>query len=259
MVKVSVIIPTFNRAAFLKQAINSVLKQTYTHYEIIVVDDGSTDDTQQAALSYGAKVRYIYQENAGPSAARNTGIKAAKGKYVAFLDSDDCFLPHKLEDQMNFLSKYPSCRFLYSYYYNVDMNGNILKIRKHMPYTTREQFQFLLLTRRFTIRTSTVLVEKSVFDEVGYFESAYKYSQDWDMWLRIAHKYFGRCLKKPLVSYRLHPTNRSKKSIKIFHPKIYRDTMLLYGWKIQTLHTLQQKYGNESSKKAISLILEALQ
>ncbi|MCK4819314.1 glycosyltransferase family 2 protein, partial [bacterium] len=104
---VSVIIPTCNRAEYITQAIDSVLAQTYTDYEIIVVDDGSTDNTKEVMEPYMDRIRYIYQENAGVSAARNTGIKAAKGDWVAFLDSDDEWLPGKLAVQIRAVERHP--------------------------------------------------------------------------------------------------------------------------------------------------------
>ena len=107
MAKVSVIIPTYNRAEYVTHAIDSVLAQTYTDYEIIVVDDGSADNTKDVLLPYMDRIRYIYQENAGLSAARNTGIKAAKGDWIAFLDSDDEWLPGKLAVQMRAVERHP--------------------------------------------------------------------------------------------------------------------------------------------------------
>jgi glycosyltransferase involved in cell wall biosynthesis len=107
MIKVSVIIPTYNRAEYVTQAIESVLAQTYTDYEIIVVDDGSTDNTKDVLSPYIDRIRYIYQKNAGASAARNQGIKAAKGDWVAFLDSDDEWLPEKLAVQIRAVERNP--------------------------------------------------------------------------------------------------------------------------------------------------------
>lgn len=253
---ISVVIPTFNRARFLKKTIDSALNQTIKNYEIIIVDDGSSDNTKQIVESYGDKIKYIYQKNAGPSAARNTGIKHAKGTYIAFLDSDDEFLPRKLELQMKYLKAHPECRFLYSYYFNVDKKGNILKLREPKECRSKNELRFLLLTRRFTIRTSTVLVHRDVFDDSGYFNTNYSYSQDWDMWLRIIKNCEGHCLKIPLVKYRLHDSNRSSSSIKIYHPEIYRNTMKLYGWNGKKLKKLNKKYG--SSKKMIRPIIRVI-
>lgn len=245
MPKVSVIIPTYNRGEFIGKAIDSVLKQTYTNYEIIVVDDGSTDDTRKVVKSYGKKVRYIYQENKGPSAARNRGINAAKGEYVAFLDSDDQFLPHKLQIQMNFIKKHSKCRFLYSWYYNTNKKGKNTKLRKPLATKNREFLQHSLYRRKFTIRTSTVVIQKRIFNKVGKFNERYLYSQDWDMWLRIVHIYRGYCIKKPLAKYGLHDNNRSSKSVKTYHPEIKKNTLNLYGWSKKKLKKLDKQYKNK--------------
>ena len=107
---VSVIIPTYNRAAWLKEAIESVLSQTYKQFELIVVDDGSTDPTGELLLQYGTKLSVLHTGHGGPSAARNCGIAAARGEYIAFLDSDDVWLPDKLRAQMLFFQDHPEAR-----------------------------------------------------------------------------------------------------------------------------------------------------
>lgn len=249
MPEVSVIIPTYNRGAYVAQAIESVLAQKYKDYEIIVVDDGSTDDTGERVIKYGDRVRYIHQENRGPSAARNTGILHAKGKYIAFCDSDDRFLPGKLEKQMEYIRSHPKCRFLYTWYYNVNDRGKITKLRKPLRCRSREQLQYCLLTRKFTIRTSTVLVHKSCFRKAGLFNEKYWYSQDWDMWLRLAAYYRGDCLEEPLAEYRLHGDNRSRLGIKDYHPAILESTFKLYGWNDKTLNRLEKLYGKKNGKR----------
>lgn len=247
MPKVSVIIPTHNRAKYMEKAIKSVLNQTYKNYEIIVVDDGSTDKTEKIAKKYvkkhKRKVRYIYQKNKGPSAARNTGIGNAKGKYIAFLDSDDEFLPKKLKKQMSFVKRRPNCRFLYTWYYNSNKNGKIDRKRRTKRYGSKEALQYKLYTRQFTIRTSTVMIEKKVFKKTGLFNENYWYSQDWDMWLRIANYHRGYCIKEPLAKYRQHGSNRSSKGIKRYHKEIKKRTLKLYGWDNKTLKKMKKKHG----------------
>src|SRR5690349_3602213 len=107
MPKVSVIIPTYNRAQFIARAVDSVLEQTYKDFEIIVIDDGSSDNTQEILKAYEGKIRYVYQQNKGISAARNRGIQEAKGEYIAFLDSDDVWKPEKLSVQVAILDVNP--------------------------------------------------------------------------------------------------------------------------------------------------------
>lgn len=248
MTEISVIIPTYNRGNFTKEAIKSILAQTYKDFEIIVVDDGSTDDTKELVQAFGDQVRYLYQENKGPSAARNLGILNAKGKYIAFCDSDDRFLPTKLEKQVDFIKNNPSCRFLYTWYYNVNEKGEITKLRKPLTCKNQEHLQYCLFTRKFTIRTSTLLVHKSCFDKVGFFNENFWYSQDWDMWLRLAAYYQGYCLEEPLSEYWLHGNNRSSLSVRIHHPEIKEKTLKLYNWNDETFSELEQLYGKKHNR-----------
>lgn len=249
MPKISVIIPTHNRDKYIEKAIKSVLKQTYKNYEIIVVDDGSTDKTEKIVKRFvkkhPKKVRYIYQKNKGPSAARNTGIKKAKGKYIALLDSDDEFLPKKLKRQIAYIKKRPKCRFLYTWYYNSNKNGKIDSKRRTKRCRSREALQYKLYTRQFTIRTSTVLIEKKVFEKTGLFNENYWYSQDWDMWLRIANYHRGYCLQEPLAKYRQHDSNRSSKGVKRYHKEIKKSILKLSGWDNKKLQKLKKKHGSK--------------
>jgi len=123
--KVSIIIPTYNYAHFITEAIQSVLSQTFQDFEVIVVDDGSTDNTREVLAQFGNKIRYIYQENRGLSAARNTGILNSSGQYLCFLDSDDSLLPEKLELQVKLLDSKVDVDLVYTWWYLVDENGNI--------------------------------------------------------------------------------------------------------------------------------------
>jgi glycosyltransferase involved in cell wall biosynthesis len=243
--EISVIIPTYNREAFITHAIESVLAQTYKDYEIIVIDDGSTDNTKEQVEAYGDQVRYIHQENRGPSAARNKGIQNANGKYIAFCDSDDRFFPEKLEKQMNYIQNHPECPFLYTWYYQVNHKGEIDQVRQPAHCQNREHLQYCLFTRKFTIRTSTVLIQKSCFNKAGLFNERYWYSQDWDMWLRLAAYYQGACLKEPLTEYWLHGENRSSLVVRVYHPEIKEYMHKLYGWNEETIARLEGIYGQE--------------
>lgn len=249
MPKVSVIIPTHNRDKYIGKAIRSVLRQTYKNYEIIVVDDGSTDDTRKKVKKYVKKhpnkIRYIYQDNKGPSAARNTGIRNAKGKYITFLDSDDEYLPKMLKKQISFMKRRPKCRFLYTWYYDTNSKGKIKRKRKTKKYRSKKGLQRGLYFRKLTIRTSTVMIEKKVFKKTGLFNEKYWYSQDWDMWLRIAKYHRGHCIKVPLAKYRQHDNNRSSRGIKRYHSEIKKNIMKLYGWSNKKLKKLEKKYGKK--------------
>jgi glycosyltransferase involved in cell wall biosynthesis len=249
MPTLSVVIPTHNREKYLAQAINSVLRQSYRDYEIIVVDDGSTDKTAKLVASLSPPVRYIYQENKGPSAARNTGIINADGRYIAFLDSDDKFLPEKLEVVMKHMAKHPECHFLHSYYYNINKKGKRTKLRRPLDCKDKDMLRYHLLRRRFTIRTSTVVVDRKCFDKVGLFNEDYPYSQDWDMWLRLAKYYKADCIKKPLVGYRIHKSNRSSLAVSKYRPKILQDALKSYHWDEKYLKKLDKKYNYKKRKK----------
>jgi len=236
----SVVIPTYNRAKYLRRAIQSVLNQTCTDYEIIVVDDGSTDRTRSVAASFGPQIRYIYQKNRGPSEARNTGIRAARGTYIAFLDSDDRFLPNKLQKNKEFLESHPDCKFLYSWYYNV--RGRRKRIdRSGGRIRDLDQFRYHLYKRSFTVRTSTVVIHRSCFEEVGGFNRKYRYSQDWDMWLRLASKYMGYCQPAALVLYRRH--DRKPIPAKRRHRNIRKTARRLYRWNRSNMRKLGRIYG----------------
>lgn len=248
MPQVSVIIPTYNRGSFISAAIESVLNQTYKDYEILVVDDGSTDNTKANVARYGGPVRYIYQPNQGVSAARNKGIKHAIGTYISFLDSDDVFLPMKLEEQMNYIRNHPDCKFIYSWYYKTNANGDIKMLRKNVSCKNQEHLQYCLITRRLGIRTSTVLIHKECFEKAGLFNPNYWRSQDWDMWLRLAAHYSGACIETPLAKYVLHDSNVSYKGGG-FRSEIRNAAMKLYGWNQEKLDELAKCYGDDRDRK----------
>lgn len=203
---VSVIIPTYNRAKFITQSIDSVLSQTYKNFEIIVVDDGSTDNTKETLIPYRDKIRYIYQRNHGASAARNTGIKHARGKYVAFLDSDDLWLPQKLEKQVRILDKNKDIGLVYSNFSYADEVGKITKVMGYNPkkFISGYIFKEILLRKAGCGYLQTWLIRKSCFKEVGYLDEKFKMSEDRDIFVRITHRYNLYGISKPLTIVRQH-------------------------------------------------------
>jgi glycosyltransferase involved in cell wall biosynthesis len=217
MPKVSVIIPTYNQARYLLAAVQSVLDQTFGDLELIVVNDGSTDNTQQALTSFSdSRTRYIYQENRGLSAARNTGIMASAGEYIALLDSDDIWLPRKLELQVGLLDSHPETALVYSDAYLFDDQTSAItgKFLDGKGIFSGNVFRKLLSTQ--FIKPSTVAIRRSVFETVGYFDEAIREVQDRDMWLRIARKFNVEGIDMPLVKIRNHATNVSKNSEKVW-------------------------------------------
>jgi|GEM_PF-457222 len=199
---VSVIIPTYNYGYYIEGTIQSVLSQTFSDFEVIVVDDGSTDNTGEIVRQFGDKVQYIRQDNGGPNMARNTGIKAARGQYIAFLDADDKWLPEKLERQMPLIQRDPKIGLVYSRVYKFDQSGVIFG---HYPlgpcYRGKVMRQLYM---RQVITMSSALMKREVFKRVGLFDEKVTGPDDWDMWLRIAACYEFDFVPQPLALYRIH-------------------------------------------------------
>lgn len=185
--KVTVILPTFNRAAFLKRSIESVLNQTYKNLELIIVDDGSTDETSTLLQEYqkNPHVRIFTQPNKGVSSARNLGIEKSHSDFLAFIDSDDEWLSKKLEVQMERASQYPEFRFFHSNEYWI-RNGQRVNIPKKFDKTNENIFERSL--HHCLISPSTVLVKRELLHEVGLFDEELTICEDYDLWLRILLK-----------------------------------------------------------------------
>lgn len=200
MKSVSVVIPTYNYAQYLGEAIDSALAQTLPPLEVIVVDDGSTDDTPQVLAAYGDRIRVLRQMNAGVAIARNSGIGAARGEYVAFLDADDVWLPRKLELQM--------ARFdgdVGLVHCGVEFGTTI-----QLPRVEGDVADALLLLEPDIIHGpgSTVVVRKRVAEEIGGFDPSLPASEDWDFIYRVATRYRVAHVAEPLVRYRKHGSGR---------------------------------------------------
>ena len=203
MPKISVVIPTYNRADLISETLDSVLAQTYRDFEVIVVDDGSTDDTIKLLSKYGQDIRIIGQENQGAGSARNTGIREAKGEFIAFLDSDDLWLPKKLERQIAFLDRNRDLSWVYT---DVEVfdgeSGRKLYILGQCSRLYEGDILPYLFLKNF-IPSSTLLVRRSIFNEIGAFKTL-PMAQDCDMWLRIAALYPVGLIAEPLARYRIH-------------------------------------------------------
>ncbi|MGM0444366.1 MAG: glycosyltransferase family 2 protein [Fibrobacterota bacterium] len=182
MPAVSVIIPVYNRASFVAEAVDSVLSQTFTDFECIVVDDGSTDATPAVLASYGGRIRVISRKNSGVSAARNVGIVAARGRWIAFLDSDDYWLPEKLACQMTFLKENPALRIAQCQERWIRRGRVVNPRKKHRKKGGRIFYDSLALC---LISPSAVIIEKSLLEDVGFFDETLPVCEDYDLWLRI--------------------------------------------------------------------------
>ena len=205
---ISVIIPTFNRKETLKRAIQSVVMQSYTPYEIIVIDDGSNDGTKEWLKDNFPNVKYIYQMNSGVSSARNKGIKFARGDWIALLDSDDEWLPSKLKDQANEIELNPAAKFLHTNEIWIRNGVRVNQMKKHKKYGGYIFEKCLDMCR---ISPSSVLIKKDIFDEFGMFDETLKVCEDYDLWLRFASKYPVHFLDQPLIKkYGGHSDQLSK-------------------------------------------------
>jgi len=218
MPEVSVIIPTYNSARYLVEAVDSVLAQTYKDFEILVIDDGSTDETESLMGNYGAAVRYIHQENEGVSAARNRGIDDSLGRYVAFLDADDTWLPNKLERQMSALKAHGEYRVCYSDFIAVTWDLKPLAVKRIDP--EGEALADLLLRGNVVGSICTVVCERSLFELAGGFDSSLSQCADWDMWVRLACLTDFLYLDERLVTYRKHDANMSGNAALLEHDSV---------------------------------------
>jgi glycosyltransferase involved in cell wall biosynthesis len=204
---VSVIIPTFNRARFIASAIQSVLAQTYQSFEVIVVDDGSTDDTKSIVSEFtDARVHYIYQSNHGRSNARNHALKVAQGRYIAFLDSDDLYMPGKLAMQVEYLETHSEVGMIYTSAVCVDEDGNRLP-HTYEATVSGDIYKHIAFFTPVTITLPTVVVRKEVFASVGGFDENMHRFEDTDMWRRISKKYSIDALPIYTCELRTHDDN----------------------------------------------------
>lgn len=211
---VSVIIPCYKQAHYLDQAIRSVLAQTYGRYEIIVVDDGSPDNTSVVAARY-ADVRCIRQPNLGLSAARNTGLRASKGEYVVFLDADDRLLPEALETGVKSLRAFPRCALVYGFCELIDHKGAPLPTP---PQTVVKQNSYrALLEGNYIWTPGAAMFRRSIFSQlIGFDESLIMGCEDWDVYLRVAKASSIHCHGTVTLQYRKHRASMSSNKYRMF-------------------------------------------
>ncbi len=200
---ISIIIPVFNRESFLSEAIQSVFDQdgfknptSSPHFELLVIDDGSTDRTGEIIKSFGAKIRSFYQEHRGVSAARNQGLRLSSGDFIAFLDSDDLWLTNKITAQMSFMRAYPQAMACYTEEIWV-RNGVVVNPKgKHRKYSG---WIFDRLLPLCLLSLSSALFRREVFETVGYFDEELPACEDYDYGIRLAHRYPIHLIDRPLI------------------------------------------------------------
>ncbi len=196
MPRVSVIIPTCNRAHLLQEAVESVLNQTLRDFELIVVDDGSTDCTPHLLIKWKDQIRWVRQENAGVSRARNVGVRSSRGRYVSFLDSDDLWLRNKLEIQVAFLDANPQYAVCYTDEMWIRKGRRVNPGKIHKKYSGWIFEQCLPLC---IISPSSAMMRREVLEAVGDFDESLPVCEDYDLWLRVASRYPIFFLDKKLI------------------------------------------------------------
>jgi glycosyltransferase involved in cell wall biosynthesis len=197
---ISIIVPTYNRAHVLLRAIRSVLSQTFTDFELIIVDDGSTDETSLMVERFASpRVRYLrHNKNSGASSARNTGIEASRGHYIAFLDSDDEWGPSKLQEQVAIFSRVNAeVGVIYSgFFYDSKPSGK----KKQFCLNLRGNIHETILIHNPGLNNSSALLKKECFQRCGLFDESLPASEDWDLFIRISERYHFFPVLKPLVT-----------------------------------------------------------
>lgn len=242
---VSVIIPTFNYGRFIGGAIKSVLAQTYPIAEIIVVDDGSTDDTEEVVASFGEKVKYIRQENAGVCAARNKGVENSSGELIAFLDADDVWLPEKIEKQAAKFREDEQIGLVHCQMREFDTETG-KTVHLHLVGEDGWVANSLLLYDKTIIigPGGSILVSRAAFEAAGGFDTRLKIGEDWDFCYRVARQYKVGFVREILVDYRHHPKNSSRNA-----EEMERSMKICFGKAFDTtdeniLGFRQKAYGN---------------
>jgi glycosyltransferase involved in cell wall biosynthesis len=193
---VSVIIPTYNRWPMIGEAVESVLRQSYRFFELIVVDDGSTDDTTERLKKYGSRVRVISWQRRGVAAARNRGASIARGRYVAFLDSDDLWLPQKLETQTLFMEQYPKVKICQTE--EIWMRHG-LRVNPRAKHAKPSGDIFRRSLELCLVSPSAVMMTKDLFNQFGGFDESFPVCEDYDLWLRVTVSHSIPLIAKPLV------------------------------------------------------------
>ena len=242
--RISVVIPTYNRTRMVKETIDSVLYQTFQDFELIIIDNFSSDDTELMVSSYhDQRIRYFKNQNNGlVSVNRNYGIKKAQGEYIAFLDDDDLWLPEKLEKQVKLMDSNKELGLVYSDCYIMDNSGSLQEKTYFSSRTPVRGVALKGLLRNNTIAILTATVKKEALDKVGGFSTKYIIAQDYDLWLRIAEYYPIDFVEQPLAKYRLHQESISIKR----HILNYKEDLQIRGYWLKKNPALKKELGGRA-------------
>lgn len=279
MARVSVIIPTYNCSQYIAEAIDSVLNQSFLDFELIIVNDGSTDDTEEIISRYlnnpSDKIRYINQENRGLAAARNTGIRRSSGEFIAFLDADDLWLPNKLSAQISVFDQYANVGFVHTNCYGFGgpygtyvnrfwMNAEQIKNHSGLIFWN-------LFFRKIRITASTVMLRRKCLDRIGHFDEALSKlgSEDRDLFLRILWEYEAVYINEPLAKYRDRSDSMGQnygkmiKAQRYVYDKITKLYELPNSYKRKALSAVYHEWASESYnlfkfRRGFSLQLKAI-
>lgn len=237
---VSIIIPAYNAEKYIKQTIESAIGQTYKNIEVIVIDDGSKDGAAEIVKSFGdQRIIYIFQENKGQSAARNSGIKIAKGKYISFLDSDDLFLPQKIERQVDFLESNPDCGVCYSkiYHFFSDQPEKLY----YNPIPNYSGYIFDKLLTHSVVNPLAAVMRKEYLDKYGGFKEDWRRCDEQYLWLKMAFNKVKFCyLDEVLGHYRINRESMSNQNVYVV------ETMEKF---LELLDIVESWLGQEESRK----------
>jgi len=251
---ISIILPTYNRVDLLRRSIDSVLSQTFHDWELIIVDDGSTDDTKTLVMRYqaqDARVRYIRQEKSNQSIARNAGAREAKGKYLGFLDSDDEFLPNRIESQLQSQRSSPGIRMSFCASSIYEDDGALIrsKLEVPLPQMVGEIYPYVLSIFGNVITTAAVMMERTLFFEAGGFDPAMIECEDIDLWARASRltkvKYVDQVLvriyRRSAEFIQILKLLRARRSL--YRRAMKRDPNLRDTWEGALLFELYSHYG----------------
>lgn len=220
--KVAVIIPCFNASKTIEQTLKSLDGQTFKNYDVFIVNDGSTDGTEDIVLSYRDRTRkpwkVITQTNMGQTVAKNAGIRNSNSEYVAFLDSDDLWAPEKLEYQVNLMMSNHEVGLCYTGGILINEQGDNIGLIQCSATYRGKCYDNLLLKNN--IVASSVMVRRKVLDEVGVFDERFRACENWDLWIRVSRVSQIEYIDKALTYYRVHPGNMSRNVAKMFRARM---------------------------------------